>query len=250
MNQSRQMISVLKRQLRSQGVTYKDVAGAIGLSEASVKRLFAEHTFSLERFEQVCGVLDLEIADLLAIMEKDSANVEQLSTQQETEIAADIKLLLVANSLLNHWQFGEITQTYKISEHEGIQLMAKLDRMGLIQLLPGNRVKLMVARTFSWIPHGPIQRFFEKSVQAEFLQASFTGPGETRIFINGMLSRRANKDITNKMNRLLQDFDQHHKDDESLPLDERYGTSMLMAVRPWELKLFDSLRRVKNKKPF
>jgi hypothetical protein len=37
---------------------------------------------------------------------------------------------------------------------------------------------------------------------------------------------------------------------ESLPLDERYGTSLMMAMRPWEIKVFEDLRRVEDKRVF
>jgi transcriptional regulator with XRE-family HTH domain len=42
MSQSKLIIDTLKQELRKQGLTYKQVAGRLGLSEASVKRLFAE----------------------------------------------------------------------------------------------------------------------------------------------------------------------------------------------------------------
>ena len=49
MAQTTAIIDVLKKLLKEQGVTYLQVAQALGLSEASVKRLFAERQFSLQR---------------------------------------------------------------------------------------------------------------------------------------------------------------------------------------------------------
>ncbi len=46
MSQADSLIETLKRQLRAQGKTYADVAEWLALSEASVKRLFAEKHFS------------------------------------------------------------------------------------------------------------------------------------------------------------------------------------------------------------
>jgi len=37
-------------------------------------------------------------------------------------------------------------------------------------------------------------------------------------------------------------------DSDSLPLDERFGCSLLMAIRPWEPKVFEELRRTPNEK--
>jgi predicted XRE-type DNA-binding protein len=42
MSESNQLILQLKKQLKFQGMTYRDVAAALHLSEPSVKRLFAK----------------------------------------------------------------------------------------------------------------------------------------------------------------------------------------------------------------
>ena len=250
MSQSQTLIDTLKKVLRRQGKTYKDMAAALQLSEASVKRLFAEKSFSLERFERACEFAGLTLAELVVEMEQQADLISALTYEQEKELVADAKMLLMAVCALNQWKFGQIIQTYKIDELEAIQLLARLDRMRIIQLQPGNRIKLMVDRTFSWLPNGPIQRYYEKHVQADFFKSTFTGPGEARFFISGMLSRQSNQEMLKKAQRLVQDFNHCHKDDESLPLNERFGTSLVLAMRPWELEIFAGLRREEDNKVF
>ena len=58
------LISTLKRVLKTRGVTYADLAGRIALSEASVKRLFSQGTFTLERLEEVCAALEIDVFEL------------------------------------------------------------------------------------------------------------------------------------------------------------------------------------------
>ena len=250
MSQSQAMITTLKQVLRSQGKTYKDVAEALELSEASVKRLFAEKTFSLERFEKVCDFVGMEIAELIVQMETHADKITHLTYEQEKELVSDIRLLIVAVCLINHWRYEEIIATYDINQFQAIQLMAKLDRMKIIQLLPGNRVKRIIDRNFNWLPNGPIQRFYERSVQAEFFKSTFNGPGEFRVFVNGMLSRSSNQEMVKKAQRLIQEFNHCNTQDESLPVNERFGTSIMVAMRPWEIKLFAELRREPDTKHY
>ena len=47
MAQAGPLIETLKRELKAQGKTYVDVANVLDLSEASVKRLFADKNFTL-----------------------------------------------------------------------------------------------------------------------------------------------------------------------------------------------------------
>ncbi|MFT4929032.1 MAG: AcrR family transcriptional regulator [Phenylobacterium sp.] len=250
MSQSQAMIATLKTVLRQQGKTYQDVAAHMQLSQASIKRLFSEKTFSLQRFEQVCEFAGMQLSELILLMEQQAALIEHLSFEQEKELVADVRLLLMAYCLLNRWPVAGVINTYQIDELAAIQLMAKLDRMKILQLLPGNRVKLMVSRDFNWLANGPIQRFFERSVQPDFLNCSFNGPGEMRVFISGMLSRQSNQQMMKEAKRLMREFNQLNREDESLPLAERFGTSFILAMRPWELAIFDDLRRGQADKIF
>ena len=122
--------------------------------------------------------------------------------------------------------------------------------MKIIELQPGNRVKLMVSKHFQLLPGGPIQRFYEKVVQTEFFNSSFSRSGEFRIYVSGMFSRNANAEIIRKIKRLAEDGHDLGDDSDSLPLNERFGCSLIMAIRPWEVKVFDALRRVPNEKKF
>jgi len=199
MSQTRPLIDTLKLELRKQHITYKQVATALSLSETSVKRLFSEEAFSVKRLEKVCELLHMDISDLVHMMEKNIDLTTQLTHEQETELVSDVRLVQIAVLLMNKLQFAEILASYEISETEGIQLLARLDRMRIIELQPGNRVKLMISPNFKWIPGGPIQRFFESKVQSEFLASSFTGAGEFRIFVSGMIPRTANTEIIKKI---------------------------------------------------
>ena len=156
----------------------------------------------------------------------------------------------MAHFLMCKFTFQDIIQIYDISETEGIKLLAKLDRMKIIELQPGNRVKLMIAKNFELIPNGPLQRFYEQKVQSEFFNSNFNGPGEFRIFVSGMFSRPANAELIKKVKHLAFDAHELKSESESLPLGEQFGCSLIMAIRPWEVKLFDQLRRVPSDKHF
>jgi DNA-binding Xre family transcriptional regulator len=249
-SETRPLIDTLKQELRKQRVTYRQVADALELSETSVKRLFADESFSLKRLEKVCEMLHLGISDLVRLMQNRVELTAELTLEQEQELVADVRLLLVALLLLNKLQFTDIITTYEISETEGIRLLTRLDRMKLIELQPGNRVRLMVSSNFAWIPGGPIQRFFESRVQQEFLNSSFNRPGESRIFTSGMISQSANAEIIRKMQQLARELTEMTRESENLPLEQRYGTSLMMAIRPWEIEVFRELRRATDERQF
>ena len=48
------LVGELKRYLKAHGVTYAALGQKLALSESTIKRLFAQQSFTLERFEQIC----------------------------------------------------------------------------------------------------------------------------------------------------------------------------------------------------
>jgi DNA-binding Xre family transcriptional regulator len=250
MAQVKAVVTTLKKLLKQQGKSYKDVASVLALSEASVKRLFSEGSFSLLRLNSLCDMLGLEMADLFNEAKKKQHRITELTAEQEKELVANEGLFIVANSVLNHWSFDAIQSVYRFSEHELIQYLAQLDRLKVLELQPNNRIKLIVDRNFSWIKYGPIQQFFEQKMQAEFLKSRFNQPGEKRVFVNGMLSRHSHRLLQDKILKLVDEFNEQHLVDEKLPPEERFGSSMLVALRHWEPEFFEKKRRKQDQRTF
>ncbi|WP_295798081.1 helix-turn-helix transcriptional regulator [uncultured Microbulbifer sp.] len=250
MSQTQALMKTLKRELRARGITYAEVARRLQMSESSIKRLLGGESLSLARLETLCEIAGMDFSDLVRKTAEARSGITMLTQEQEREVAGDPRLLLVTVCVLNHWTVEQILQTYELSEPECIQLLARLDRLKLIELLPLNRYRVIVAKEFRWLPNGPIQRFFQSQVQPDFLDSSFSGPGEKMVFRTGMLSRGANAELMKKMDRLLEQFDELHDADTSLALDERYGSSLMVALRPWELQHFSRLRRSDREKVF
>lgn len=243
MSDTDKLVAALKQELRRQGKTYADLTAVLSLSHASVKRLFAEGNFTLQRLETICTYLGTDLASLVTEMEKDAARIDQLSFEQEQELVGNPRLLCFAHALFNKWSFTEILAAYDFSEHEAIKLMASLDRMGLIEMLPGNRYKLLISRNFDWIKAGPIQSFFEKELQADFFNSRFSKDDELRLYVSSMLSRRAAMELIRKLNKLASEVNDYHLEDEKLALGERKGYSLVLAFRPWETRVFTAMRR-------
>lgn len=243
MAQSAQLLHTLKRLLRQQGLTYARVAEALQLSESSVKRLFAAQDCSLRRLEQLCALLDLEVSELAQLATREQQQLQMLSEQQEAELVADTRLLLVTISLLNHWPPGRIVQVYRMTPAELTLYLLQLDRLGLIELGAGNRVRLRLARDFSWRPDGPIRRFFNTHVRDDFFASTFAGDEESLLFVHGMLTPEARSQLLRRMRRLVQEFNEQHAEALDQPDQAREGHSLLLALRPWEPQVFARLRR-------
>ena len=243
MAQTRELIKTLKSALKAHGKTYADVAVALELTEASVKRLFSQQSFSLKRLDQVCHMIGMEVSDLVQLMSAQQQRLQQLTIEQEREITKDVTLTLVTVCVLNRWTVEDILVYFHLSESECIRHLARLDRLKLIELLPGNRIRLMVAPNFSWIENGPIQTFFQKKVSQEFFNTRFSRDDECLIVLNGMLSRQSNAEFQRKLKHLAREFHMLNDDDAALDLEHRHGTTLVLAMRGWQYGLFQPFVR-------
>jgi len=247
MAQAALLIDVLKKALRERGLTYGHLAKGLGLSESSVKRTFSQGTMSLERLEQVCAQMDLEIADLLELTRAAEGRTAELTEQVEQTLVSDVKLLLVAVLAINNWTVAAILETYRFTEPELVGLLTRLDRLGIIDLLPGNRIKVRLARNFAWRKGGPIQRFFEERVQEQFFGSAFLDRGAVRIMVQGSLSAKSNELLQQRVRKLAEEFDALAEEDRSLDHGLREGTTLVLAMRQWEFSQFAALRRNSDK---
>jgi len=243
MTTSIRIIDALKRELKARGITYKALSGELGLSESAVKHMFSTGNFSLKRLDEVCAVLELDIGELVNISESQQPMLEQLSDEHEQEIVSDIRLLLVAYCLINFWTFEEIVERYDISAQEGLRYLRRLDRMNIIELQPGDRVRLLIANNFAWRKNGAIERFFTSRVQTEFFKHSFSDHGSIRIVKNGMLSRKSQIQLIEKLKAIGELFDDTSWDERKIPASEQHGTSMVLAIRHWFFEGFKELER-------
>ena len=163
------LVAALKATLKAAGIRYASVARTLGLSESSIKRKFSRREFSLAELDQICALAGTDIAGLVKHMEQEAGRLQCLAVEQEREIAADLGLLTVAVSVLNHWRFEDLLSFYVFDEHQLIRKLATLDRLRLIELQPGNRNPAAGGTEFQLaaerahrkgIPAGDPERFF------------------------------------------------------------------------------------------
>lgn len=243
MSQTKTLIKSLKKLLRARGVTYSDIAQHLDLSETTIKRMFSQYSFSLDRLSSICEVIEMDFVDLLRVFDDEQEKITHLTKSQEEELVSDIKFLVVALCVQNTWTFEEIVHYYDISEAECISYLIKLDRLGIIQLLPNNKIRRMVAQDFQWLSGGPIESFFEQDIQSEFLNSKFIGDGEQRTYLSGSLSSKSIDIFNKKLETLIDEFSDMQNDDAKLPVSSRRGVGLLLAFRPWESTAFQQIKR-------
>lgn len=243
MSTTQDLVTALKAELRSAGLTYAELATALGMSESSVKRVFAKADMPLSRIDDMLRVLKMDFAELARKVADAQPLRRQLTVQQEAAVVVDRKLLLLAICCLSQWSFEAMTREYAFSDAECIQYLARLDRIGIIELKPLNRYRLNVAKGFRWLPHGPVMTYFREHVAADYLSGGFDGDGELLMLVHGGISASLARSLVERLQRVGHDFAQAHLADQHLPDEQRSSYTLLVGMRTWLFAAFKDLRR-------
>ena len=243
MSTTADLVTALKQELKALRMTYADLATALGMAESSVKRMLAKGDMPLSRIDAICRALALDFADLARHVADNQPLLRELTPEQERAVVADKKLLLMAICVLSQWTLEQVTTAYRLTEAEGIQYLAQLDRIGIIELRPFNRYRLKLAKTFRWRPHGAVMNYFREHALLDYFAGGFDGPGEGVLLVHGAISRSLAPAFMERMQRVAHDFAQQHLADQKLPQSEREGYTLLLALRSWEFEAFAGMRR-------
>lgn len=244
MSTTADLVSALKAELKSVRLTYAQLAPKLGLAESSVKRMFARGDMPLSRIDEICRVLKTDFGELARRVADAQPLKRELTLEQEKAVVADRKLLLMAICCLSQWTLEQIVATYALSEAEAIRYLARLDRLGIIELRPLNRYRLHVAKTFRWRPHGPVMRYFREQVAGEYFGAGFDGEGEMLTLVHGSVARTQAAAFSERLQRVAQDFATQHLADQKLPESVRAPYTLVIGLRSWWFEALRELRRV------
>ena len=179
------IVDALKNALKVKGLSYKDVADHLRLSEASVKRLFSKYEFSLHRLEQVCQLSEIKISDLIETSSQAKEEDTHLySLEQEEFFSKNPKYLAFFDLLIRLGSLKKVRKAKpQLSESKINTYLKKIEQLGLIQRNPGDRITFPVSRNVVWRQDGPLRRTFLKWAKNDFINSDFKAKNEFFSFI-------------------------------------------------------------------
>lgn len=250
MQQTTSFVGALKRCLKARGLTYADLARALGLSEATVKRCFSLESLTLQRTEQILTVLDMTMLDVAKLAAAPSVDAPaQLTIEQEKALAERPRLFSFFHLLLFGHTAAKIVKEYDICKEEAAASLRTLERLQLLEVMPRDKVRLLVTKNLIWRPQGPLRQAYDQSIRERFLDNPFAGNQQFRKFATRRLSQSSQALLLRKIKRLVADMDSlsevdsiHGGDGDGS--DDAVVSGLLVAFRSFELdNLLDLQKR-------
>ena len=235
MGETSKIINMLKREIKARGLTYKDLADRLKISEASVKRLFAEETFSLDRFAKACEAIGTTMTEMIKEADsRSSKDLPHLTLEQEEMLALDASLYEVFHRLLRGDSQDEIRARLNIDAAQMTRLLVSLDKIGCIELRPGNLVKLKTPRLIRWDSRGPLMKAYGTRVMDKYFRGRMDGDLAYSRFLTAPLSDQVAAIFAQKIRALADEIEEMWEWDlKTRPNQGSAQHGILLSCRPW-----------------
>ncbi|TYC70151.1 helix-turn-helix transcriptional regulator [Stappia sp. BW2] len=179
---------ILQGVLKARGMTYADLARRMDISEPTVKRIFAGHDCKLSRLLEICDILEVPLSDVLHRAARNSEEASVLPIATEARLAADPSLFYLFILLREPIPQGEIQRRFDLSGEDMFRMGRSLEALGLVEVHPGNHIKVLHKEPLRFRPDGPLIPLL-KEINTRFLGQVIANPsGNQSLFFT--LSRR------------------------------------------------------------
>lgn len=245
MESSKLIIESLKSHLKLRGLAYRDLGRAWDLSESSVKRVMSSEELSLSRLEKACELMDIPLGDFLKqINFNKNSEMFYLTHDQELKLSKDPEALHYFLLIEDGWNPTDIVREYSISAEKNIKTLNQLERWGLIELLPQNKIKRKFMGDLRFRKKGPLGRNLETLIRSEFLQSTFEREDEYFTFLHLNFLPNEMARFRSRLSEFIKELMAESDERRDHPNVQVQG--MIVALRPWESPLTKTF--VKRKK--
>jgi transcriptional regulator with XRE-family HTH domain len=237
-DQVARLVEALKFQFRSRGLRYADVASSLGLSHTTLKRRLAGSGLTIPFLESLCELLEISVAELFELANaKTDTKVRRLTLEQENALHADVRLGFIFSRVQLGWSAAEIQQECRIPEAPLIAHLIRLEKLGLIDLLPGNRIRLKTAREIEWRKHGPMWRSVDRYLKDIMSMTDSDDAELARRIAVVRLSQASIGQLDQLFHYVQAEVRRLAQADRQVPTDEKTWYAVLLGARPFEVDL-------------
>lgn len=238
--EARRLVATLKNLLRSKGLHYVDVANALGVSERSVQRWLNGEGLTLELLGQLCELIGISMAELFSLAESAMDERPRQLTQEQEAALVEVPLrAFLFSRLLQGWTVKELESACGLRDVEVLRHLLKFERLGLIELHPGNRVRLLTRPNIDWRKGGAMRAYFDHFAKRLVSAMDFGDPDAIWTSEAVYLSTASAASIEAKFRSLRLEIRHLAEVERDVPTEDKLWYSLLMMAYRHDLDQAD-----------
>lgn len=230
--ESAAMLAALRRALRAGGWTARRLAARFGVSEASVKRWLAGRGLTVLRLEALAALADLSLAELAEATRRPLRELAQeLTLAQENALSEDSVLSFLFMVIVGGEPWEDFARDFGLPERAIEAALLRLEKLALIDRLPGGRTRATVDRNVLW-RKAPLRERFESQMKPQFMAMDFADLDAVYASEVVKLSDEGAARLAEAIERHRRELHRLVEDDRRTCLLPRRWHAVLFAARP------------------
>jgi transcriptional regulator with XRE-family HTH domain len=196
----------LKAAVKAKGFRYADIASALHCSESTIKHMFHGIDAPVSRVIEICDVIGVSFPDLISLS-GDYATHFVMTEEQETFFAENLPYYeFFRKVFFDRMSPAEVRREHKLDERSLRRYLRGLEQIGLLDILPGDKLSFKVSGMQQFIPGGPLMRRYMRDFSAELteiVESDMTHPDQLGQFGYFSLTTPAYQDFLHDLGELI-----------------------------------------------
>lgn len=165
------LLIALKELLKARGVTYAELGERMEVSLPTVKRLLNKSTIPLDRLLAICRIADIDPQEIFERSHKIRPTHTEFTEAQDKLFDRHPSMLAYFSELFyERRRPGEIARKHGLDRLSTDLYLAQLERVGLLERQPNNRVIFQVSPPLGFGPSSRVIRRIQKQFMEGVIQ--------------------------------------------------------------------------------
>lgn len=228
----------IKAKCKSQGMTYKDLAIGLELSEASIKRIFSKRTCSLDHFHKICELVHIHPQELY--LESHSIiNPLKVNSKLETYFLENYSVFLFYRQLSFQPDTNEIKAKNNLS-HKAIKYyLNELVKLNLIKIGQKNKIEFLYSQVIELPSQGRLIQKIRKEWMPFMLNKIMESPNDNKHMLETFTVSLSNQSAA-KFRRKLYELEEEmfaQAERDKLTMRKDKGVGVIWAMGPYRMAI-------------
>ena len=177
------IVAAFKNVLKERGLTYKDLAAKLDITEGAVKKSLSSDDMSFSRMLEFCDAAEVSYYELVRRADGKQEQRIYLTEEQETLFVADLCTWKFFMDLLE-MPLDQVRDRHSLTSEKIEHYLSKLAKVGLVERKGSYGFQFTFeGRLVSWNPNGDFARTFNRKIAMKVLEdlyAKAKEPGTLR----------------------------------------------------------------------
>lgn len=234
------IVTELKKILKKRKITYHKLAKKMGVAEVTIKRFFADKSWqSSAKLFAICKAVNVSFFHLAELAKDTKEKRFSLTDEQDSFLADNLGYFALFRELYRKRSILSIQKKWQLSDQKLFKALYQLEKLELIALGPGNKVKIIGQGTLVLEKNSKLEIILRDKLTTKFLKIFAGAVQDDQVYLNSEIEM--SEENMKRMHSDIIDLEKKYcvlgsRDKETLGSDELKSVRWLFCFAEYATK--------------